>query len=95
MSSLSLLSLKHVNIIDKKIIIGRILTAVFGIIFIDRTKTLKIGILLTTIRLNNLVVCNNQDIPINIKKNSKKDFKICFNKYISIFFIILHEYKFL
>ena len=95
MSSLSLLSLKHVNKIDKKIINGRMLTTVLGIIFIDRIKTLKIGILLITIRFNNLVVCNNHDIPINIKKNSKKDFNICFNKYISIFFIVLHEYKFL
>ena len=91
-SSLSLLSLKHVNNIDKKIINGEILTIMLGKILIDRIKTLKTGILFTTIKFNNLVVCNNQDIPINIKKNKKKDFNMCFNKYISIFFIILHEY---
>tara|TARA_Y100001970_G_scaffold35857_1_gene44369 strand:+ start:37742 stop:37942 length:201 start_codon:yes stop_codon:yes gene_type:complete len=62
---------------------------VFGIMFIDSINTLKTGILLTTIRFSNLVVCNNHEIPIKIKKIRKKDFNICDKKYISIFLIIL------
>ena len=86
-NSLSLLSLMHMNRILRNMINGEMLIIMFGIMFIESIKTLKIGILFTTIKFNNLVVCNNQDIPIKIKNIRKKDFNICFNKYISIFFI--------
>ena len=74
--SLSLYNLMQLSKILIKTINGKIVTIVLGIMFIESKKTLKTGILFTTIKFNNLVVCNNHDIPIHIKNIRKKDFKI-------------------
>ena len=48
----------------------------FGIKKNDKFIIFKMSICIKFVRVNNLVICNNQAIDINIKKISRQDFII-------------------
>ena len=76
----------------KRIIKGTIFVIIFGIMLIERRNTFSMAILWSVTRFNNLLACNNQEIPIKIKNIRKKDFNNCVYRYISNFFIFYNEY---
>jgi len=90
-NSLFLFNFKKLNNIPKIIIKGSIIERRLGIKNIDKYTISNISTCKKFVTVNNLVICNNQEIVKNMKKINANDLNIS----VSIYLLILLNIKFL